>query len=127
MAATKEAIEAALERGHTIDITTTGRRTGEPRRLEITFHNIEGRIYISGEPYPRKRRWLLNLESNPHLTFHLKGKTRADLPAVARVIDGDTERKAILPHVARAWNRTDVDRMVRQSPLIEVTFDKGDP
>ena len=123
MAGTKEAIEAALERGHTIDITTTGRRTGEPRRLEIMFHNIEGRIYISGEPYPRKRRWLLNLEANPHFIFHLKGKTRADLPAVARVIDDEAERKAILPHVARAWNRTDVDRMVQQSPLIEVTFD----
>jgi deazaflavin-dependent oxidoreductase (nitroreductase family) len=126
MAATREAIEGALERGHTIDITTTGRRSGESRRIEIMFHNIDGRIYISGEPYPKKRRWLLNLEANSHFTFHLKGKTRADLPAVARVIDDEAERKAILPHVARAWNRTDVDRMVRQSPLIEVTFDKSD-
>jgi deazaflavin-dependent oxidoreductase (nitroreductase family) len=126
MAATREAIEAALKRGHTIDITTTGRRSDEPRRIEITFHNIDGRIYISGEPYPKKRRWLLNLEANPHFTFHLKGKTRADLPAVARVIDDEAERMAILPHVARAWNRTDVDRMVRQSPLIEATFDKSD-
>jgi deazaflavin-dependent oxidoreductase (nitroreductase family) len=125
MAATQEQIKAALEKGRTIDITTTGRRTGEPRRLEITFHNIEGRIYISGEPYPRKRRWLLNLEANPHFTFHLKGKTRADLPAVARVIDDEAERNTILPHVARAWNRTDVDRMVLQSPLIEVTFDNN--
>jgi len=123
MAATKEAIDAALERGHTIDITTTGRRSGEPRRLEIMFHNIEGRIYISGEPYPRKRRWLLNLEADPHLTFHLKGKTRADLPATARVIDGEAERRAVLPHVARAWNRDDVDQMVRYSPLIEVTLE----
>jgi deazaflavin-dependent oxidoreductase (nitroreductase family) len=126
MAATKAAIEAALERGHTIDITTTGRRSGEPRRIEIMFHNIDGRIYISGEPYPRKRRWLLNLEANPHFTFHLKGKTRADLPAVARPIDDEAERQAIIPHVARAWRRTDVDRMVRQSPLIEVTFDTRD-
>jgi len=123
MPATKEAIETALERGHTIDITTTGRRSGEPRRLEIVFHNIDGRIYISGEPYPRKRRWLLNLEADPHFTFHLKGKTKADLPATARVIDDETERRTILPHVARAWNRTDVDRMVRYSPLIEVTLD----
>src|ERR1700704_5623813 len=123
MAATREAIETALERGHTIDITTTGRRRGEPRRLEIVFHNIDGRIYISGTPYPRKRRWLLNLEANPHLTFHLKGKTRADLPAGAREIDDEAERRAILPHIARAWGRDDVDRMVRYSPLVEVTFD----
>ena len=123
MAVTKEAIEAALERGHTIDITTKGRRTGRPRRLEIVFHNIGGRIYISGTPYPGKRKWLLNLEADPHFTFHLKGRTSADLPATARVIEDEAERREILPHIARIWKRDDVDRMVRYSPLIEVTFE----
>jgi deazaflavin-dependent oxidoreductase (nitroreductase family) len=123
MAATKEAIETALERGHTIDITTKGRRSGQPRRVEIVFHNIGGRIYISGTPTPRKRRWLANLEADPHFTFHLKGKTRADLPATARVIDEEAERREILPHVARNWGRTDVEKMVGESPLIEVTID----
>ena len=123
MAVTKDAIEAALERGHTIDITTKGRRSGQARRLEIVFHNIGGRIYISGTPYPGKRKWLLNLEADPHFTFHLKGRTHADLPAVARVIDDETERREVLPHIARAWKRNDLDRMVRYSPLIEVKFD----
>lgn len=123
MAVTKDAIEAALERGHTIDITTKGRKSGEARRLEIVFHNIGGRTYISGTPYPGKRKWLLNLEADPHFTFHLKGRTRADLPAVARVIDDETERREVLPHIARAWKRNDLDRMVRYSPLIEVKFD----
>src|SRR2546429_9932673 len=91
MAVTKEAIEAALERGHTIDITTTGRRSGKPRRLEIVFHNIGGRIYISGTPYPRKRRWLLKLEAEPHFIFHLKGRTSADLPPTPRGIDDEAE------------------------------------
>jgi len=123
MATTKEAIDAALERGHTIDITTKGRRTGRPRRLEIVFHNIGGRIYISGTPYPGKRKWLLNLEADPHFTFHLKGRTSADLPATARVIEDEAERREILPHIARIWKRDDVDRMVRYSPLIAVTFE----
>jgi deazaflavin-dependent oxidoreductase (nitroreductase family) len=120
-----DAIRAALERGQTIDITTTGRRTGEPRRIEIVFHNIDGRIYISGTPSPRKRRWLANLEADPHLTFHLKGRVRADLPATARVISDEAERRAIFPHVARNWRRNDVETMVRYSPLIEVTFDRA--
>ncbi|MEO8744363.1 MAG: nitroreductase family deazaflavin-dependent oxidoreductase, partial [Candidatus Dormiibacterota bacterium] len=107
----------------TIDITTTGRKTGEPRRIEIVFHNIGGRIFISGQPSPRKRKWLANLEAHPDFTFHLKGKVQADLQAKARVIDDVAERREILPDVARAWNRTDVDRMVRESPLIEVTLD----
>jgi deazaflavin-dependent oxidoreductase (nitroreductase family) len=122
MAVTKDAVGEALEHGHTIDITTTGRRTGKPRRIEIVFHNIGGRIFISGTPRPNKRDWLFNLEADPHLTFHLKGRTRADLPAVARVIDDERERREVLPHVARAWRRNDLEQMVRYSPLIEVTF-----
>jgi deazaflavin-dependent oxidoreductase (nitroreductase family) len=122
MATTSDAINAALERGSTIDITTTGRKSGKPRRIEIVFHNIDGRIYISGIPRPNKRDWLLNLEAEPRFTFHLKGRTHADLPATARVIDDETERRRVLPHVARAWRRNDLDAMVRYSPLIEVTF-----
>ena len=123
MAATKQEIDTALQRGQTIDITTTGRRSGKPRRLEIVSHNIGGRIYISGAPSTRRRSWLANLDSNPHFTFHLKGRIKADLPATARVIEDETERRAILPHVAREWGRKDIETMVRYSPLIEVTFE----
>ena len=122
IAVTNDAIDAALSRGHTIDITTTGRRSGRPRRLEIVFHNIGGRIYISGTPARNKRDWLLNLEANPDFTFHLKGRLKADLPAIARVITDETERREVLPDVARNWGRNDLEQMVRYSPLIEVTF-----
>jgi deazaflavin-dependent oxidoreductase (nitroreductase family) len=123
MAATKEAIDSALERGQTIDITTTGRHSGKPRRLEIVFHNIDGRIYISGVPSRNRRSWIANLDADPHLIFHLKGKVKADLPATARIIDDEAERREILPHIARNWGRKDLEAMVRYSPLIEVTFD----
>jgi deazaflavin-dependent oxidoreductase (nitroreductase family) len=123
MAATQDSIRTALEHGQTIDITTTGRRSGRPRRIEIVFHNIGGRIYISGTPSRRRRSWLANLEADPRLTFHLKGRVKADLPATARIIDDEVERREVLPHVARAWGRTDLDAMVRYSPLIEVTFE----
>jgi deazaflavin-dependent oxidoreductase (nitroreductase family) len=123
MAATKEEIDGALQGVHTVDITTTGRKSGKPRKLEIVFHNIDGRIYISGIPFPNRRSWLANLEANPHMTFHLKGKVRADLPATARVIVDEAERRAILPHIARNWGRKDLETMVKQSPLIEVTLE----
>ena len=122
MAVTNDAIDAALSRGHTIDITTTGRRSGRKRRIEIVFHNIAGRIYISGIPAKNKRDWLLNLEANPDFTFHLKGRLKADLPATARVINDESERRDVLPYVARNWGRNDLEQMVRYSPLVEVTF-----
>jgi deazaflavin-dependent oxidoreductase (nitroreductase family) len=121
-------ISAALSRGGTIDITTTGRSSGEPRRLEIVFHRIDGRIWISGTPSPRRRSWIANLADNPRLTVHLKGPIAvADLPATARIVDDPTERRRVLERVARAWRRTDLDTMVALSPLIEVTIDPVAP
>lgn len=48
---------------------------------------------------------------------------KADLPARARIIEDVDERRRLLPHVARTWRRNDVDRMVEQSPLIEVLLE----
>ena len=119
-----DSIRRALAQSGIIDITTTGRRSGQPRRIEIFCHVIGGHIYISGMPNAdRTRRWLSNLEADPRFTFHLKRGVSADLPATARVVTDETERRTILEHVARAWNRTDLDTMVASSPLVEVTID----
>jgi deazaflavin-dependent oxidoreductase (nitroreductase family) len=114
-------IRRALSRGHLIDLTTTGRRTGQPRRIELVFHPIDGRVYISGMPgFPRS--WLANIRANPAVTFHLKGPIRADLPAVAREITEPAERRRVMERVAANWGRSDVDRMMTGSPLIEVVI-----
>ena len=117
-----DAIRRVLRHGHTIDITTTGRRSGEPRRVEIVFHSFDGHLYISGMPSPRTRAWLHNLRAEPHFTFHLKQLLKADLPATAREITDPTERHEVLTKVARVWRR-EVEPMERFSPLVEVTID----
>ena len=71
-----ESIQQALERDRTIDITTTGRKTGQPRRTEIWFHNVEGRLYITGTQdaaIGMPTCWRI-----PEFTFHLKQSVRAD-------------------------------------------------
>ena len=115
-------IRDALDRGGKIDITTTGRKTGQPHRIEIVFHNIGGRLYISGMP-GFKRSYMANLAADPHFTFHLKDGVRADLAATARIITDEAERREVLIHVAHNWKRDDVDVMVESSPLFEVTID----
>ncbi len=112
----------ALARSQLIDMTTTGRKTGQPRRIEIALHAIDGRLYISGMPRAdHKRAWLLNLERDPRLTIRLKQTTNAEVAATARVIEEPVERRQILESVAARWRRTDVDVMVAHSPLIELT------
>ncbi len=120
--AVDDRVRRALERGHRIDITTTGRKSGRPRRIELVFHNVDGRIFISGRPgWPRG--WIANLRANPEMTFHLKGPTaQADLPAHGRVILDRDERERVLPPIAAGWGY-DLERMVESAPLIEVTLD----
>jgi deazaflavin-dependent oxidoreductase (nitroreductase family) len=115
------AIRRVLRHGHNIDITTTGRRSGQPRRIEITFHSFDGHVYLSGMPSRRTRAWLQNLRADPRLTFHLKALLTADLPATAREITDEAERRAVLARVARVWNR-DPEPMLQFSPLVEVTI-----
>ena len=116
-------VRAALDRSQTIDLTTTGRRSGEPRRIEIVLHNLDGRLVISGMPVAgRTRAWLHNVEADPAVTIHLKnGGVMADVLGTARVVTDPVERRALLEGVARNWGRTDVDVMMEHSPLIEVT------
>ena len=65
-----EQVQQALAQGGVIDITTRGRHTGQPRRIEIRFHHIEGQVYITGRP-PRRRNWYANLLAHPEFSFHL--------------------------------------------------------
>jgi deazaflavin-dependent oxidoreductase (nitroreductase family) len=119
-----EQIRLALRQAQVIDMTTTGRRTGLPRRIEIVFHVIDGRIFITGLPSRRTRAWIHNLEADPRLILHLKGSVRADVPATARIVTDPDERRPIFEWIAtHAWRDQDVERMLAGSPLIEVTPD----
>lgn len=116
-------VKEALLKGGVIDITRFGRRSRQARRIEIAFHNLDGRLYISGFPRPQKRKWLMNLEANPEFTFHLKDEVEADLRALARPITEASERHQVLKRIARVWQRDDIEEMVRYSPLVEVTIE----
>lgn len=122
---TNPAIQQALDADETIDITTTGRQSGQPRRIEIWFRRVDGRTYITGTPGPRD--WFANMQANPRFVFHLKQSVRADLPATARVITDPAERRRILADPVMRWYQQQVgslDELVAGSPLVEVIFDE---
>ncbi len=116
----------------TIDITTTGRRSGEPRRIEIAFYRLGDDIYLSGIPGPKTHNWLANLAAQPQFTFHLKHGVVADLPATATVIVDPAERRRVLAVFVEEFNRRHspdspwpeavLDEWVERSPLAKVTF-----
>ncbi len=117
-----EQIRRALASDRTIDITTVGRRSGEPRRIEIWFYRYDGRVFLSGSPGTRD--WYANLLANPEFTFHLKGSVQADLPARARPITDEPERREVIAGILEELGRGsgNLERWVAGSPLAEVEF-----
>lgn len=119
----------------TIDITTTGRRSGQPRRIEIVFYRFEDAVYLSGIPGSRPRGWLLNLTAEPHFVFHLKHRVVADLPATATVITDPGERRRVLSQFVdefnqrhdsdSPWPKAVLDDWVEHSPLAKVSFQEA--
>jgi F420H(2)-dependent quinone reductase len=116
---------AALSRDREIDITTIGVRSGAPIRIEIWFHNVDGRIYLTGTP--GRRGWYANLLAEPRFEFHLKETIREDLTARAIPITDPAQRAAVIPRIlSRLTTDHSVDRWLSDSPLVEVRFeDRG--
>ena len=114
--------KSALDHDLVVDITTTGRRTGEPRTLEIWFHRVDGRYYITG--WPGVRGWYANLLDNPRFTVHLKQSATASFDANARPVTDEDERREILRatfELEGGAAQGDFESWVASSPIIEFT------
>lgn len=87
-------VKEAMDSGGIADITTTGRKTGVPRRVEIYFHQFDGDYYLTGRP-GFKRDWEANIKANPEFTLHLKRRITVDVPVIG-VAESDPEKRAAI-------------------------------
>ena len=114
-----------------IDITTLGRRTGRPRRIEIFFYRAAGATYLCSGAGGAATDWHANLLAHPHFTFHLKNGIRADLPARATSVTDPAERQAVLAAIVADLNQPHDPGTIRptrledwaDSRLMRITFD----
>lgn len=59
-------------------MTTKGRVTGKPHRIEIWFVEHEGCYYLCSEPY-EKADWVKNIQKTPQVQFHV-GEREQEIP-----------------------------------------------
>lgn len=122
---------ASSARERTIDITTTGARTGRPRRIEVWFYRAEGRIYLTTTP--ARRDWYANIVANPDFTFHLKHGVHADLAAIGTPITDPVHRERVFRSVIADLNQprnpagipqpvAPLEAWLAGSPLVLVDF-----
>ena len=116
----------------TVEITTTGGRSGLPRRIEIWFYRAGDTNYLSGLPSPTPD-WFRNLEANPAFLFHLKHGVQATLAATARPVTDPDERRRVFTEIVADLNQpanpgrltapTKVEDWMNGSVLVEIRFD----
>ena len=116
-------VRGALGIDMVVDITTTGRRSGEPRRIEIWCHLLDGQLFLAASPGTRS--WYANLAANPDVTLHLKGETKADIPVRARPIVDSDERRDVFTRLLsqsafRQGQGMEVESWLLGSRLVEL-------
>ena len=127
-----KAIKQALDNDKLIDIVTTGAKSGKPRRTEIWFTNVGGRIIICGTPNTdghsgtySPRDWMANLRANPDFLFCLKESVAAELAATAVPISEPADRRRLMTAPETQWYRDQVESvsdLIANSPIVEIFF-----
>ena len=128
---TREEILHSLLHERTVDLLTTGRRTGRPRTTEIWTTPLFGRLYVCGSPNATvpgvdrtPRDWLANLLAQPDFTLRLKQSIEVDLPARATRVRDPDERRQILSAPSTAYYREarGLEIALAHSPIVRVRF-----
>ena len=111
---------AKLAATSTIELTTFGRRSGKPARIEIWWFHVEGRFIITGTP--GERDWLANAAGNAAVIIHTP---EGDFTARAGIVEDTEFRRRVFTHPNVSWYRTQIelDRLVATSPMIEIILD----
>lgn len=73
-------------------MTTIGRVSGKPHRIEIWYAEHEGCFYMCSE-YPDKSDWVKNVKKTPQVQFHVGEREQeiADMAGIAEVVGDETE------------------------------------
>lgn len=117
----RQRLAAALAYSETVDITTIGRRSGEPRRIEIWMFTFEENFVVTGTP--GRRDWYANTVADPRVTVHVKYPEPFDVATAAVVVRDEAFRRRFFAAREPAWYRSQVelDRLVSGSPMISLS------
>ncbi len=99
-------------------LTTTGRKSGNPHRIEIWFGVHDGRIYLMSGGRDRSD-WVKNLQSDPRVTIEIADETHTGVATIlAEPSEADALARTIL--VQKYGKERDLEKWGRESLAIVI-------
>lgn len=101
----------------TINLTTFGRTTGLPRRIEIWWFRVGDRFVITGTP--GRRDWVANIMANPRVIVHVDGM---DIETTVSVITDKEQRLEVFKQPETRWysSQAELEHLLAAAPMIAV-------
>jgi deazaflavin-dependent oxidoreductase (nitroreductase family) len=101
-------------------LTTTGRRSGRPHRIEIWFATQDRTLYLMSGGRDNAD-WVRNLAANPRVSVELGGETHQ---GIARVLAPETAEDQLARQllVAKYGDQEDLDEWGRTSLPVAIEF-----
>jgi deazaflavin-dependent oxidoreductase (nitroreductase family) len=103
-------------------LTTTGRHSGEPHRIEIWFALADGVAYLLSGSGDRSD-WVRNLEISPDVVLEIGGERRTTKARLVTDRDEDESARRVVVEKYRPRHRGDLDHWGRTS--LPVAIDWG--
>jgi deazaflavin-dependent oxidoreductase (nitroreductase family) len=84
-----------------LELTTTGRKSGQPRRTPLATLPVDDDFLVVGSNFGKENHpaWTANLLAEPKAVVTFKGQT---IPVVARMLDAD-EKAKVWPDLLKIW------------------------
>jgi deazaflavin-dependent oxidoreductase (nitroreductase family) len=74
-------------------LTTTGRKTGLPRQIEIWFVSDGGKFYILAE-HSHRTQWVRNIQRIAQVRVRIGSRSSPEIEATARALDRERDGDA---------------------------------
>ena len=113
-------IQSPLHTTKNLYLTTTGRSTGLPRRVELWFAYDDGCIYLMAgyAQDDRPNHWYRNLQANPSASVEIAGASLS--VTMEPVADPESARAAIRELFLAKFGQDIMDRFYGRGGLIPV-------
>ncbi len=111
---------ARLARTRTVDLVTTGRRSGRPQKVEIWWFYFDDDFVITGTP--GRRDWYANILTDPRVVIATR---YGDFPGTAVTVSDRVFRSRFFSDGASRWYSTqaELDLLVKTAPMVRIDLD----